>query len=161
MRFLFQALRGAEFVDEPLAKLVSSSSDPEVTTACLDRLKTIEAKLKANRPVFVGHNLLTDLAFLHKTFVGELPEKVESFCELVRRDFPRILDTKFMNAIVDNPMEPDSSLASLFNCIEFTTLPQIRTRTTWDSAKSLKAHDAGYDSKYHPARSATFQVQDL
>lgn len=59
--------------------------DKEALSREMNRIKS----LLMNRPtVLVGHNLFTDLVYLHRTFLGPLPDMVEDFQRDMHKLFP-------------------------------------------------------------------------
>lgn len=67
--------------------------DEKIVTEYFDHM---QAKLKSRRPVLAGHNLLVDLVYLYRTFIGELPDRVEEFQQAIHELFPLVVDTKYM-----------------------------------------------------------------
>lgn len=78
-----------------------------------DRLKTdmyvrnmgftivIEALIAAfrNNPklCLIGHNMMYDILYLYRQFIGKLPETYEAFIESWFKLFPRTFDTKVLS----------------------------------------------------------------
>lgn len=56
--------------------------------AISDRFEALKLKLKYRSTVLVGHNLFTDLIYMHRLFLGDLPERVEDFQNAIHCLFP-------------------------------------------------------------------------
>jgi len=50
-------------------------------------LRLIVDKLIEKRKVLVGHNCFSDLAYLYRTFIDALPDTVDEFAAILRKDF--------------------------------------------------------------------------
>lgn len=154
--FVVEALAGRSFAKEIAAKLQLD----EHGVAAMEKLETM---LKAQRPILVGHNQFFDLCFLHQTFFGPLPPKLEAFESEVHSNFPRMADTKFMVEFGRHELAPDYNLRDLFTQVSFQTNPIIKIAAhTFGYAGNIDmSHDAGFDSKWarRSRQSLDFQGQ--
>lgn len=110
-------------------------------------VQDLNHKLQARRKVLIGHNCLTDIMFLYRMAVGDLPPTIEEFRDRVHDMFPAIIDTKFVSNCfsekygrlslgeVASDLATDESLPALF-------LPNRFDRY----AQTAFLHEAGYDS---------------
>lgn len=150
LRFLFEALFGGD-----LSKInsdwfcIDQDGKPAFTDlhAKEKELKGIIESLKLRRPALVGHNLLTDLAFMYKTFIGLLPDTCEEFSSKVHSLCPIIVDTKYLATHNCGSMDTKSDLQGLLDDCEKLPKPFIclaEKHTSYGS--KYKSHEAGYDS---------------
>ncbi len=109
------------------------------------RVKEYQVKLKAARPILVGHNQLYDLCFIYRTFFGNLPDTPREFVTKVHGLFPRIVDTKYLAAREDHNMAPDNSLGDLYSSFKHQEEPRIVQDAEYNCRKE-SSHEAGYDS---------------
>jgi poly(A)-specific ribonuclease len=56
--------------------------------AIASQIRGLCGVLRGHQTVLVGHNLLIDLINFYKTFIGDLPEKVEDFQKAIHQIFP-------------------------------------------------------------------------
>ncbi|KAF1970776.1 CAF1-domain-containing protein [Bimuria novae-zelandiae CBS 107.79] len=104
-------------------------------------------RLQKHKPVIVGHNMLTDLVYFYRSFVGELPETLDEFREALHQIFPRIVDTKYLATHAEGDLNASPTLQDIAEKIERQPLPDIVTHA--DHPKyhdSARFHEAGYDS---------------
>jgi len=73
----------------------------------------VTAALKKQRPAIVGHNILNDLIYMHRSFIGPLPTAVTAFAQSIRTYFPVVVDTKYLVTHNCGAMNPASSLAKM------------------------------------------------
>lgn len=144
LRFLWDAICGRLFADNIDPDLIVGE-DPVKIIQLKKDLKEYERRLRNQSPIFVGHNLLWDLCFLHSTFVGTLPEKVEDFRTIVRERLPRIVDTKYLFTRGGHEMLPDQNLAECFATVKTEKWPAVRPDPLHSYLKPCP-HQAGYDS---------------
>lgn len=76
-------------------------------------LTKVTKKLKGKQHVIVGHNLFTDLCFLYKTFIGDLPAGVGDFQSQIHSLFPFVIDTKYLATYNSDAMKPRVNLKEL------------------------------------------------
>ena len=90
-RWVFEALVHGGDLDraDPLQVMRNNTDMPMTGDAhnIKDRYDRAVERLKTKRPVLVGHNMFTDIVYLYRTFVGELPvslsvSKARSICWL-------------------------------------------------------------------------------
>lgn len=149
-RYLWEALRGGKFAIKIDPDLIVGEN-PEMINALRQSLLECESRLKKCRPVIVGHNMLWDLCFLFKTFVGPLPESLDTFQRLVKDNLPKIVDTKYLCTRGGHEMMPDQSLEECFNSVKGEAAPLVKTELMYSYDKAAP-HDAGYDSKSYSHR---------
>lgn len=148
-RYVWEALCGlaiANKIDTDLCSLIVGAI-PEKINALRGQLLECEGRLKKERPIFVGHNMLWDLCFLFKTFNGTLPESVEAFQRLVGDSLPRIVDTKYLFTRGGHEMMPDQSLMECFTAVDGEMAPLVRAEPLYRYENSA-LHQAGYDSEF-------------
>ncbi|TID15178.1 CAF1-domain-containing protein [Venturia nashicola] len=111
------------------------------------RFNRAKAHLKTKRPVLVGHNLLTDLVYLHHSFIGQLPETISEFRICIHDLFPTIVDTKYLATHNCGNINPASSLEQIEETLRTQEIPVIHTHPHHTKYVNKKAfHEAGYDS---------------
>lgn len=145
LRFLWDAICGRLFADKIDPELVVGE-DPAKIIQLRKDLKEYERRLRNQSPIFVGHNLLWDLCFLHTTFVGSLPETIDDFRAIVRERLPRVVDTKYLFTRGGHEMLPDQNLAECFAAVKTERSPVVRQDPEY-SYLAPHPHQAGYDSK--------------
>ncbi|PGH23764.1 hypothetical protein AJ80_02194 [Polytolypa hystricis UAMH7299] len=115
--------------------------------ALFEHSRKLQNKLKAKRPILVGHNMFTDLVNFYRCFIGDLPDKVEDFQKAIHELFPMVIDTKYMATHNCSSSKPSSSLIELNTLLAESKTPEIRIdpdHYKYHSGNSL--HEAGYDS---------------
>ncbi|KAK7538623.1 ribonuclease H-like domain-containing protein [Phyllosticta citribraziliensis] len=111
------------------------------------RFTTAAHALKTRRPVLVGHNLFTDIIYLYRTFIGELPDTLEEFREKTQNLFPVIVDTKYLATHNCGDINPKSSLEEIEYKLRSQELPILLTHPRhYKYHGSSTLHEAGYDS---------------
>lgn len=108
-------------------------------------MRQVEAILKTQSPIIVGHNLFHDLAFIYQTFFGPLPETLDEFLSAIHNLFPRIVDTKYMFNTSQPRGDPSVSLQASTKMYSKSQFPIVRSIDNFIEKK--KNHHAGYDSK--------------
>ncbi len=121
------------------------------TAAIQNQIDYITAKLKSKPPTIVGHNAFTDLAFMYKTFIGDLPAKLDDFKRCVNQEmFPVIFDTKYIATMLSGGCvntRSDSSLSQMFAKYGDFKEPVIHVPQEFEAhLKKGEAHHAGYDA---------------
>ncbi|KAL4780168.1 ribonuclease H-like domain-containing protein [Aspergillus varians] len=116
----------------------------ETLNAFVDNFKQ---RLKAHRPVLVGHNLFTDLIYFFQCFFGPLPDRVEDFQSMVHEHFPVFIDTKYLATHDCGSINPTSSLQELNDKLLQIPKPEISIHPHFARYHIEKPdHEAGYDS---------------
>jgi poly(A)-specific ribonuclease len=144
-RILWDAICGQRFADS-IEPQVIVGDDASKCQQLMTDLALYEGRLQTNSPVFVGHNVMMDLCFLHRTFVGELPESVHDFRAAINKRLPRIVDTKYLFTRGGDEMSPDYSLVECFATMRDQKIPAVLSDPTHGYSQCLP-HQAGYDSK--------------
>ncbi|KAF2634792.1 CAF1-domain-containing protein [Massarina eburnea CBS 473.64] len=151
---------GFRWVFEALAKGDISEADPVYYNASVsgsiiafgyhdikDRFDRAHERLKTRQPVLVGHNMFTDLIYLYRSFVGELPATLDGFCTALHEEFPRIIDTKWLATHAGGDLNFSPTLQKIAESLEDQLLPDIVTHSDHPKYHDTKAfHEAGYDS---------------
>lgn len=154
LRWIFEALVGGELDIDPMLFAVDDQGQPMLVDVedITCQLKGLQTAFKSKPPVLVGHNLFTDLAFLHALFVGPLPDSVVEFQQKLHNLFPVIVDTKFMATVEYTSINTISSLDEVYRKSEKQVKPIIRLHERHlERQESYKGrgqlHEAGYDSR--------------
>lgn len=145
VRFLWDAICARLFADKIDPDLIVGEDPVKIIQLKRD-LKEYERQLRNQGPILIGHNILWDLCFLHSTFVGPLPEKVESFRNIVKEQLPRIVDTKYFFTRGGHEMLPDYNLAECYAAIKNEKHPVLEPDPVFGYL-TPRPHQAGYDSK--------------
>lgn len=151
LRWIFDGIVGADLSRLPLdyvaAALPKDADAPQGVIPAQRFLNQLIDKLKERRKVLIGHNCLTDLMFLYKMIVGDLPMTLAAFKEQLHDLFPAIIDTKF----VANCHSEKYGRLSLGEVVQDLAQekngPVIYTPPDYDRyANHVWLHEAGYDS---------------
>jgi poly(A)-specific ribonuclease len=116
----------------------------------------IAEKLRNHPVVLVGHNLFGDLAYLYQHFIGELPETLEGFRQIVHQAMPLVIDTKYMATHNCGNTQPPSSLEQLHESLKSYKEPGYgipvgfekyleKNSNDQTSSTGQYLHEAGYD----------------
>ena len=90
------------------------SSSAAVDSEVLEKYSgDLQTRLKSARPVLVGHNIFTDLVNFYRCFIGNLPDRVEEFQDVIHALFPIVIDTKYMATCNSGSAKPSSSLTEI------------------------------------------------
>ncbi|KAL4807539.1 ribonuclease H-like domain-containing protein [Aspergillus unguis] len=104
-------------------------------------------RLKAHRPVLVGHNLFSDLIYFFRCFFGPLPDHVKDFQSMVLEHFPVLVDTKYLATHDCGSINPISSLQEINDSLLKIPKPKIVLHHQFERYQIEKVnHEAGYDS---------------
>ncbi|KAK8191461.1 ribonuclease H-like domain-containing protein [Phyllosticta capitalensis] len=149
-RWIIEALCGGEINVDPKDFLY----DAETGHARAGNLEDVKRRfimanyaLKNKRPILVGHNLFTDLAYLYQTFIGDLPDTLDEFRKRTQRLFPLIVDTKYLATHNCGDINPKSSLDEIEYKLRSQELPLLLTHPNhFKYHGSSTLHEAGYDS---------------
>lgn len=90
-----------------------------------DRYSRAAMRLKHQQAVLVGHNMFTDLVYLYRTFIGELPETLQEFRVAIHELFPRIVDTKYLATYNGGDLNASPTLQEIAEGLETQELPGI------------------------------------
>lgn len=90
-RWVFEAMIGGDISGIDRDSLARGKMGEPIFVdkeALSGKMSNIESLLGDKRTVLAGHNLFTDLVYLHHSFLGPLPERVEDFQRTIRALFP-------------------------------------------------------------------------
>ncbi|KAL4742383.1 ribonuclease H-like domain-containing protein [Aspergillus similis] len=106
-----------------------------------------KSRLKAHRPILVGHNLFTDLVYFFRCFFGPLPDRVEDFQSMVHKHFPILIDTKYLATHDCGSINPTSSLQEINDSMLGISEPKMSIHPHYARYEIENIdHEAGYDS---------------
>ncbi|RMZ67934.1 caf1 family ribonuclease [Pyrenophora seminiperda CCB06] len=112
-----------------------------------DRYDRAVERLKTRQPVLVGHNMFTDIVYLYRTFVGELPDTLQGFQDAIHDLFPKIIDTKYLATHAEGDLNASPTLEEIATRLNNQPLPHIVTHADYSKYQDTEAfHEAGYDS---------------
>jgi poly(A)-specific ribonuclease len=127
-RWIIEALTGGK-IDSINPIYLAKNSSGDVIAADLgnikNRLRSTAMRLHNNQPILVGHNMFTDLIYLYRTFIGDLPETLPEFCEAMHELFPRIVDTKYLATHDGGDLNASPTLQEIAEGLESQPLPDI------------------------------------
>ncbi|KAI9801093.1 MAG: Mitochondrial beta-keto-acyl synthase [Piccolia ochrophora] len=172
LRWLVEAMTTGDLSEvDPRWFAKSATGEPMFidTEAVGKQFEELRQRLKSKVTVLVGHNLFTDLIYLYQTFIGELPEDVETFQQIVHQRFPlyddpftsswsesfeadekplnRIIDTKFMMTQNSGSTIPKSSLEDAAEDLRNQHWPDLQTHFDYPKYLTTQpSHEAGYDA---------------
>jgi hypothetical protein len=149
-RWVIEALCGGDISKIPercLLAAISGDMKPKDDAGPYRRfVDDLQLKLSTRRRVLFGHNCFTDLIYLYACFIGEPPEKVEDFQELIHGLFPAVVDTKYLASLV-NKLKFNSNLQTLEKEMRVEEGPPIQVPTAFDRyVYGEHFHEAGFDS---------------
>ncbi|KAL3424991.1 caf1 family ribonuclease [Phlyctema vagabunda] len=152
LRWIIEALCGGDltsidpwwFRDEA----VENGNDMLARQALEKEFRQVAKALKEKEHVLVGHNLFTDLIFLYKTFIGELPSEVRDFQKKMHHLFPIVIDTKYLATYDADAMNPREGLKQLWEPFTLIHKPLVSLGEQHMSYGAVfgKDHEAGFDS---------------
>ncbi|KAF3938323.1 hypothetical protein ABW19_dt0209328 [Dactylella cylindrospora] len=108
----------------------------------------IDKILELKKPL-VGHNCFTDLCYLYRTFIGHLPDTLDGFRQLLRKEFGIVIDTKFLALSVDRSLysEISSCLQQLSEKFLTQEVPTVELHIQNNFYSDMtQDHEAGFDS---------------
>jgi DNA polymerase III epsilon subunit-like protein len=150
LTWIFEALVGGDLSGIQPEWFASKSSDkPEAQLPYIKtELAQVIATLQKKKHILVGHNVFTDLGFLYKTFIGNLPATVENFQAEIHELFPTVFDTKYLATHNNDSMNPQANLKELLAPFRKVHVPLIvlHEHHTAYGASLGKEHEAGFDS---------------
>lgn len=142
---VWDALTGQAFARKIDKDLIVGQC-PQKEIELIGELFEYEQRIKTNKPIIVGHNMLWDLCFLFNTFIGRLPDTVDEFQKMVSNKMPYIMDTKYLFTRGGHEMMPDLSLDECFTKVQGEEAPLVTSDKVYSYVKPAP-HQAGYDSK--------------
>ncbi|KAH4202979.1 hypothetical protein HBI49_140010 [Parastagonospora nodorum] len=144
-RWVFEALaQGNLDHAEPLYVAGNITADSHNVR---DRYDRAVERLRTRQPVLVGHNMFTDIVYLYRTFVGELPDTLQGFRDAIHKEFPKIVDTKYLATHAEGDLNASPTLQEIAEGLTKQPLPDIVTHTDHSKYQEKEAfHEAGYDS---------------
>ncbi|CAO2651390.1 Nn.00g039600.m01.CDS01 [Neocucurbitaria sp. VM-36] len=150
-RWIFEALAQDGNFERSDPLYVARSNTGMVMTsdtyAIRDGYDRAVERLKTKRPVLVGHNMFTDIVYLYRTFVGELPETLQGFQDAIHELFPKIVDTKYLATHAEGDLNASPTLEEIAKGLSKQSLPSIITHADHSKYQETEAfHEAGYDS---------------
>jgi len=161
LRFIFEALFGGDLSKiDPKWFSIDEEGNPAWKDPGLKRaeIDSIIQALKVRRPALVGHNMNTDLAFMYKTFIGNLPDTYQEFASKIHALCPIVIDTKYLATHNCGTMDTKSDLHGLLQQFNKQTHPFVVLAEQNSSySNNYKSHEAGYDS-WFPSFLFLFQI---
>ncbi|RDW59480.1 hypothetical protein BP6252_12567 [Coleophoma cylindrospora] len=152
LRWIFEALCGGDLSTIDPWWFCEEKEDKAETQTQKKRfeaeLREISRDLKGKKHILIGHNLFTDLIFLYKTFIGELPDQIREFQKSVHTLFPLVIDTKYLATHEQDSMNPREGLKALWEPFKMIHQPFValdEKHMAYGSAFG-KDHEAGFDS---------------
>ena len=148
-RWLIDAIAGHDITKMPddyfLSAIPNDIKPHEDETPFISFVNGLQRKLRNRRRVIVGHNCFVDLVYLYSCFIGDLPENVEAFQEIIHQEFSAIIDTKFLASFDRN--DYNTSLDDLERELRVEKTPLIELPSNFDRYDTGQSHhEAGYDS---------------
>ena len=128
LRWIFEALIGGDLsgIDvASFAKVDPSTPQWIDLSAQMKKFQALRDKLMDKRTVLVGHNMFMDLVYLYHTYLGNLPDTVEEFIQLIHTTFPLIVDTKYLATRGNDASNAKSGLEELDKHFTQQPVPQI------------------------------------
>jgi poly(A)-specific ribonuclease len=139
-RWIFEALAGGE-LDSAYPMPFTKGEDFR------DRYDRAIERLRKHQPALVGHNMFTDIVYLYRTFVGQLPETLQGFQDAIHDLFPKIVDTKYLATHAEGDLNASPTLQEIAEGLSQQPLPNIVTHPDHSKYQEHEAfHEAGYDS---------------
>jgi CAF1 family ribonuclease len=149
-RWVVEALCGGDITKIPercflaaMPEVVKSKGDNVPHKRYIDEL---QHKLSTRRRVIFGHNCFTDMIYLYACFIGDPPERVEDFQELVHTLFPAVVDTKYLASFAKE-LRFNSNLQAVEKVMQAEKVPVIEVPAAYDRyVWGEHFHEAGFDS---------------
>lgn len=150
-RWLLDGLIGKDLSNIPedylLAALPSTTKAMDGERPVQSLRESLNQKLKTRRKVLVGHNCTTDLLYLYKLVVGDLPGNLANFLKEIHDMFPAIIDTKFLANSHSEKLGRITLGEVEVDLQDETGMPDIVTPPEFDRyTNEAFYHEAGYDS---------------
>jgi poly(A)-specific ribonuclease len=149
-RWLIEAISGGDITRMPSEYFINAFSSGVKPTdgedgALREFIDGLQQQLKSRRRILIGHNCFMDLIYLYRCFIGELPQRLEDFQELVREMFPAVVDTKYIASF--GTSWHSTSLQEVEEKLPTEGVPRVEVPVEFDRyAIGQSLHEAGYDS---------------
>ncbi|ERF71243.1 hypothetical protein EPUS_08161 [Endocarpon pusillum Z07020] len=149
-RWIIEALCGGDISKIPercfLANILNDKNPSNDDASRKQYIEELQRKLSTRRRVLFGHNCFIDLVYLYACFIGDLPEKIEDFQELIHGFFPAVVDTKYLASLVKE-LRFNSNLEALEKEMRTEEAPAINVPVAFDRyVWGEHFHEAGFDS---------------
>ena len=149
-RWVVEALCGGDITKIPercfldaMPEAMESKKGDALHKRFIDEL---QHKLSTRRRVLFGHNCFTDMIYLYACFIGDPPERVEDFQDLVHALFPAVVDTKYLASFAKE-LRFNSNLQAVEKEMQAEKVPVIEVPAAYDRyVWGEHFHEAGYDS---------------
>jgi hypothetical protein len=149
-RWIVEALCGGDISKIPeryflaaMPEAMKSKNDDALDKQYIDEL---QHKLSTRRRVLFGHNCFTDMIYLYTCFIGDPPERVEDFQELVHALFPAVVDTKYLASLAKE-LRFNSNLQAVEKEMQAEKVPVIGVPAAYERyVWGEHFHEAGFDS---------------
>ncbi|KAL5119306.1 hypothetical protein ACEQ8H_002793 [Pleosporales sp. CAS-2024a] len=146
-RWVFEALAHGNLDHAEPLFAARKMGDVSASHDVRDRYDRAVQRLRKRQPVLVGHNMFTDIVYLYRTFVGELPETLQGFRDAIHKEFPKIVDTKYLATHAEGDLNASPTLQEIAQGLSAQPLPEIVTDQNHGKYQHVEAfHEAGYDS---------------
>jgi hypothetical protein len=149
-RWLIEAISGGDITRMPSEYFINALPSGVKPTDGEDGdlgkfIDGLQQQLNSRRRILVGHNCFTDLIYLYRCFIGELPPTVEDFQKLIREMFPAVVDTKYIASFGES--WHNTSLQGVEERLPTEGVPRVEVPVEFDRyATEQSLHEAGYDS---------------
>ena len=149
-RWLIEAISGGDITRMPSEYFINALSSGVKPTdgedgALRKFVDGLQQRLNSRRRILIGHNCFTDLIYLYRCFIGELPPRLEDFQELIREMFPAVVDTKYIASFGES--WHSTSLQEVEEKLPTEGVPRVEVPVEFDRyAIGQSLHEAGYDS---------------
>ena len=151
-RWLIEAISGGDITGMPREYFTSAFKSDVKSADGKEKTLTrfvddLQQKLNSRRRILIGHNCFMDLVYLYNCFMGQLPEKVERFQEMIREIFPAVVDTKFIASFGRGWGRTNLQDLALDLSTDGLDVPVIGIPVGFDRyTAGQMLHEAGYDS---------------
>ena len=149
-RWLIEAISGGDITRMPSEYFINAFPSGGKPTdgeggALRKFVDGLQQQLNSRRRILIGHNCFTDLIYLYRCFIGELPQRLEDFQELIREMFPAVVDTKYIASFGTSWYS--TSLQEVEEKLPTEGVPRVEVPVEFDRyAIGQSLHEAGYDS---------------
>jgi poly(A)-specific ribonuclease len=149
-RWLIEAISGGDITRMPSEYFINAFPSVVKPTdgedgALRKFIDGLQQQLNSRRRILIGHNCFMDLIYLYRCFIGELPQRLEDFQELIREMFPAVVDTKYIASF--GTSWHSTSLQDVEEKLPMEGVPRVEVPVEFDRyAIGQSLHEAGYDS---------------